>query len=328
MDPDSYYTIYLHPVSFDPKQNEFIKPYLNVDSIIKGFKPFRNLRSEEFYEYLEEKFTPEQKQEFQEKLNRLKNVQLDTAKLSERVKIVSDANINSSFPVVQQGKDSMDYAFEFQTGKNWGNWGRILIHRKTTEIWNAIGEVKFPLFNLHNFKSSVSKFPTEYQVLNYYFAGRSELINDQTVATIIKEEETLNSFKKFENWEYHQKSFSNWNAERIVFRDLLSGKNLAEIVNYLTSSPEVKLDDKFLLENLEPVSLKELKKKSRLEYGYSYGVTSVSYPLIFQGKEGSIFGIFYFEKVNGPENGSGNLVLMQQVEKEWKTIFELMLWIS
>ncbi|NJW55094.1 hypothetical protein HC175_19465, partial [Salinimicrobium sp. CDJ15-91] len=87
VDPDSYYTIYLHPVSFDPKQNEFIKPYLNVDSIIKGFKPFRNLRSEEFYEYLEEKFTPEQKQEFQEKLNRLKNVQLDTAKLSERVKI-------------------------------------------------------------------------------------------------------------------------------------------------------------------------------------------------------------------------------------------------
>lgn len=319
----SFETFY-PPVTVNPNQIQYVRSWFNFDSIAKNFEPFKDVTSGENLSDISFRnlFTSSQVEELNEKLKNLASVELEEEKFPPFIKIRKDASRETSFPVLQRGKDSIYYAFLYEKFSHSGNWGRIYIKQKQNSNWKSFGQVNVPLFNYSKFLEDLKELPEEYQVINTIFAGRNEVLASKTLPAPYFPEGSLEALESFDTWESMQET--SFSSHSFNFQKYFSQDDLGDMVTYLRDPPVRKIRKDQLLGELEITSSKKTKKDA---YG-SYGVTNITFPLIFMSASGEKFSFMYWEMIGGVDNGSGNIVLMQLKNGIWEVVFSGMMWIS
>ncbi|MGB8703448.1 MAG: hypothetical protein WCD31_00310, partial [Gillisia sp.] len=262
-------------------------------------------------------FNEFQIRELKSKLRNIKSVQLEKEKLPAGIKINGFTSKEVSFPIIQIGKDSIKYAFQYEKFNHSKNWGRILICKKESR-WDFFGYVEVPLFGYSQRIKDIQHLPDEYQIINILLLGQDENLRKKfiQVPEYLKQDGYFKSFLDFSTWESLQTGF--FNTSHIDFKSVFNKTDLQKIVDYLNISPRGRIKAKMLLGNLK------ISKSSK----DNFGIFRLTKPLIFLAKSKEKYAFLYWEKVNGPENGSGNIVLFHFNHGRWEIIMQSMLWIS
>lgn len=321
---NSYYPFkhYTDSVTVDPNSIEFAKDYFNYESIVSNYKPYWDLKISGYkQESLESIFDSAQIANLKKNLDEIEEVDLNREKLSSQIVFQKD-RLKESFPIIQQAKDSSFYAFVYQDFSRSPMNARIVVQRKANKKWEYMGEIEVPLFNKKAFQEELQNYSSEYQIINDFLHGKKELISKKFIQVpddVV--EENFNAYLHHETWNnFHQ----GFNVEPIDFKVQFSKEDLRKIVIYLNSPAEGRIKERELLGNSKTISEPGFLKRREI----SHGILFLSKPYIFTNFQNEKFGIFYWEKQNGFENGSGNIVIYKLTDGVWEVLFSHMLWIS
>ncbi|MCH4823656.1 hypothetical protein ML462_10785 [Gramella lutea] len=305
--------------TLNPNKLEFVSSWMNIDSIKKNFKSQRVIIDGRFQHLnidLDSIFGPAETKSLNEKIKNLKSVMLDPKLLKSDYKLSDSSFFMKAFPIIQEGRDSISYALIYEESDHWQAFGRIRIEKQAEDDWLWFGSVIVPRFDIVKITNQLKNLPEEYQVINSFLIGKDALIQSKFIP-INGGGDNYDRYSEFETWDKIQNSSLD---EDIDVRKHFSKSNLASITKYLNSDPKGSIDKSFLLGNL-----KSLDATNKIKYG----IYKISKPFIFHSDiDNCYYAIFYWAKVDGPLNGSGNILVMKKENGRYVKFLSHMLWIS
>ncbi|HKJ49777.1 MAG TPA: hypothetical protein VJ973_11835 [Christiangramia sp.] len=308
--------------TLNPNKLEFVSSWMNTDSILKNFESKRVIINGRFQHLnidLDTVFGPEELRSLDKKFKKLERVSLDLNLLKSDYKLRDSTFFMKAFPIIQKGRDSVSYAFIYEESNYWQSFGRLKIEKQVKDDWHWFGSVSIPKFDIVKTIQQLKNLPEEYQVINSFLIGKDAVVQS-TFIPINGGDNSYDRYRKFVTWDNIQKSSLD---EDIDVRKHFSKSNLESITDYLNNNPEGSIDEKFLLDNVQIIKSSEINGDSR------YGIYRISKPFIFHSDvDDGNYAIFYWSKVDGPLNGSGNLLIMKKEKGRYIKFLSQMLWIS